>query len=55
MNWEITENQSILNQIREQKRNIMFHQDKIKMEKIYIIKNQAKITKLEQKLENLKK
>jgi len=51
----ITKKDIILQQIREQKRYIMFHQDKIKTEIKCIEKNQEKIIKLEQKLKDIEK
>jgi hypothetical protein len=54
MTWQISEKESILQEIKEQKRFMRYHEDKIKMEKMYIIKNQIKIVKLEQKLRDIK-
>ena len=55
MSYKITKKDIILQQIREQKRYIMYHNDKIKSEVRCIKKNQEKIIKLEQKLKDIEK
>ena len=51
----ITKKEIIIQQIREQKRYIMYHNDKIKSEVRCIEKNQEKIIKLVQKLKDIEK
>jgi hypothetical protein len=54
MIFEISEKDSILQEIREKRRINRYHEAKITILKNYIMKNQIKIVKLEEKLRNIK-